>query len=135
MCGEKIDMSQVKAPVYIYGSREDHIVPVGAAYASTQVLGGELRFVMGASGHIAGVINPPAKKKRSHWLREDGQFPASFKGWIEGATEYPGSWWTDWSEWLGSHAGKQVAAPKSYGRGKVFSAIEDAPGRYVLAKA
>ena len=135
VCGEKIDMSQVKAPVYIYGSREDHIVPVGAAYASTQVLGGELRFVMGASGHIAGVINPPAKKKRSHWLREDGQFPASFKGWIEGATEYPGSWWTDWSEWLGSHAGKQVAAPKSYGRGKVFSAIEDAPGRYVLAKA
>ncbi|RGE47010.1 alpha/beta fold hydrolase [Comamonas testosteroni] len=135
VCGEKIDMRQIKVPAYIYGSREDHIVPVGAAYASTQVLGGELRFVMGASGHIAGVINPPAKKKRSHWLREDGKFPASFKDWVDGATEYPGSWWTDWSEWLGSHGGKQVAAPKAYGRGKEFSAIEDAPGRYVLVKA
>ena len=135
VCGETVDMSQVKMPVYLYGSREDHIVPVGAAYASTQVLGGELRFVMGASGHIAGVINPPAKNKRSHWLREDGEFPDTHKEWLAGATEYPGSWWTDWSEWLASHAGKQLAAPKAYGRAKAYEAIEDAPGRYVLAKA
>ena len=135
VCGESVDMSRVNMPVYIYGSREDHIVPVSAAYASTQVLGGERRFVMGASGHIAGVINPPAKNKRSHWLREDGEFPATHKEWLAGATEYPGSWWTDWSEWLGSHAGKQLAAPKTYGRAKAYQAIEDAPGRYVLAKA
>ena len=134
VCGETVDISAVKLPVYVYGSREDHIVPVSAAYASTQVLGGDLRFVMGASGHIAGVINPPAKNKRSHWLREDGEFPATFSDWTEGATEYPGSWWTDWSAWLGSHAGKQVAAPKTYGRAKAYAAIEDAPGRYVLAK-
>ncbi|MEG0045421.1 MAG: alpha/beta fold hydrolase [Comamonas sp.] len=134
VCGETVDISAVKLPVYVYGSREDHIVPVSAAYASTQVLGGDLRFVMGASGHIAGVINPPAKNKRSHWLREDGEFPATFGDWTEGATEYPGSWWTDWSAWLGSHAGKQVAAPKTYGRAKAYAAIEDAPGRYVLAK-
>jgi polyhydroxyalkanoate synthase len=82
VCGEKIDMGQLKMPVYIYGSREDHIVPVAAAYASSQVLGGERRFVMGASGHIAGVINPPAKNKRSHWLREDGEFRGrSTTGW------------------------------------------------------
>ena len=134
VCGETVDISAVKLPVYVYGSREDHIVPVSAAYASTQVLGGDLRFVMGASGHIAGVINPPAKNKRSHWLREDGEFPATFGDWMKGATEYPGSWWTDWSAWLGSHAGKQVAAPKTYGRAKDYAAIEDAPGRYVLAK-
>nr|AAL17611.4 polyhydroxybutyrate synthase [Pseudomonas oleovorans] len=135
VCGEKIDMGQLKMPVYIYGSREDHIVPVGAAYASSQVLGGELRFVMGASGHIAGVINPPAKNKRSHWLREDGEFPESLSDWLADATEYPGSWWTDWSAWLGSHAGKQLAAPRSYGRARAYTAIEDAPGRYVLSKA
>ena len=135
VCGEKIDMSQLKMPVYIYGSREDHIVPVAAAYASSQVLGGERRFVMGASGHIAGVINPPAKNKRSHWLREDGEFPEAFNDWLAEATEYPGSWWTDWSAWLGSHAGKQLAAPKSYGRARAYEAIEDAPGRYVLSKA
>ncbi|MEG0202097.1 MAG: class I poly(R)-hydroxyalkanoic acid synthase, partial [Comamonas sp.] len=135
VCGETIDMSRVTVPTYLYGSRDDHIVPIDAAYASTKVLGGELRFVMGASGHIAGVINPPAKKKRSHWLREDGMFPASFTDWTAGATEYPGSWWTDWSEWLASHAGKQVAAPASYGKGQEYPAIEAAPGRYVLVKA
>ena len=135
VCGENIDVSQVKVPVYLYGSRDDHIVPASAAYASTQVLGGELRFVLGASGHIAGVINPPAKNKRSHWLREDGEFPERFNDWTEGATEYPGSWWTDWSAWLQSHAGKQVSAPKSYGCAPAYTPIEDAPGRYVLAKA
>lgn len=135
VCGEKIDVSQVKVPVYLYGSRDDHIVPASAAYASTQVLGGELRFVLGASGHIAGVINPPAKNKRSHWLHEDGEFPERFNDWTEGAIEYPGSWWTDWSAWLESHGGKQVSAPKSYGCAPAYTAIEDAPGRYVLAKA
>ena len=134
VCGEKVDIGQLKMPVYIYGSREDHIVPVASAYASSQVLGGELRFVMGASGHIAGVINPPAKNKRSHWLREDGEFPSNFIEWQAGATEYPGSWWTDWSEWLARHAGKQQAAPKTYGRKAAYAEIEAAPGRYVLAK-
>ena len=135
VCGEKIDLSQVPMPAYIYGSRDDHIVPVGAAYASSQFLGGDLRFVMGASGHIAGVINPPAKKKRSHWVRDDGKFPGTLEEWMAGSTEYPGSWWTDWSEWLGSHGGKLVAAPKAYGRARAYTAIEDAPGSYVLAKA
>ena len=135
VCGEKIDLRQLDLPVYIYGSREDHIVPIGGAYASTQVLPGKKRFVMGASGHIAGVINPPAAHKRSHWLREDGQFPADVNDWIKGATEQPGSWWTDWSNWLKGHAGKQIAAPKAYGKGAQYKAIEPAPGRYVKAKA
>ena len=135
VCGESIDLSKVDIPVYIYGSREDHIVPIGGAYASTKVLPGKKRFVMGASGHIAGVINPPAAKKRSHWLREDGKFPADANDWIAGAQEVPGSWWTDWSDWLKGHAGKQVAAPKNYGNTPKFKVIEVAPGRYVKAKA
>jgi polyhydroxyalkanoate synthase subunit PhaC len=133
VCGEKIDLRTLDMPVYIYGSREDHIVPIGGAYASTQHLPGKKRFVMGASGHIAGVINAPAANKRSHWLREDGKFPATSAEWIEGATEHKGSWWTDWAEWLKAQGGKQIAAPKTYGKGKL-KAIEPAPGRYVKAK-
>ena len=135
VAGEKIDLGEIDIPVYIYGSREDHIVPIGGAYASTQVLPGEKRFVMGASGHIAGVINPPAAKKRSHWLREDGEFPEAVDDWVAGAQELPGSWWDDWSAWLKGHAGKQIAAPKSYGKGNKYKAQEPAPGRYVKAKA
>ncbi|WP_304304475.1 alpha/beta fold hydrolase, partial [Pseudacidovorax intermedius] len=135
VCGEKVDLGRIDIPAYIYGSREDHIVPIGGAYATTQLLSGPMRFVMGASGHIAGVINPPAKKKRSHWLREDDRFPPTHAEWLEGATEYPGSWWTDWDAWLKRHAGKQIAAPKAYGNGAAYKAIEPAPGRYVKAKA
>jgi len=135
VCGEKIHLSKVDMPVYIYGSREDHIVPIGGAYASTQHLPGKKRFVMGASGHIAGVINPPEAKKRSHWLREDGEFPATAEAWIAGATELPGSWWTDWSDWLKKHAGKQITAPKHYGKDAKAKTIEAAPGRYVKARA
>jgi polyhydroxyalkanoate synthase len=134
VCGQKIDLRKIKIPAYLYGSREDHIVPVGGAYASTQVLPGKKRFVMGASGHIAGVINPPAKNKRSHWIRADGKLPTSQEDWFSGANEHPGSWWTDWSQWLKGHAGVQIAAPKKYGRGKYLPTLP-APGGYVLAKA
>jgi polyhydroxyalkanoate synthase subunit PhaC len=134
VCGEKIDLRQLNLPVYIYGSREDHIVPIGGAYASTQVLPGKKRFVMGASGHIAGVINPPAAKKRCYWVRDDSQLPPRFEQWMDGAQEHPGSWWSDWSAWLKTHAGKSIPAPKTYGKGRL-KAIEPAPGRYVMAKA
>jgi len=133
VCGEPVDLTSIKAPIYIYGSREDHIVPWDSAYRSTQVFAGKKRFVLGASGHIAGVINPPAKGKRSHWIGES-TFPKNAQDWFKGATEYPGSWWTDWAEWLGEHAGKKVAAPKTPG-GKKYKAIEPAPGRYVKQKA
>ncbi|MBT9456194.1 MAG: class I poly(R)-hydroxyalkanoic acid synthase [Burkholderiaceae bacterium] len=133
VCGEPVDLTSIKAPVYIYGSREDHIVPWDSAYRSTQVFAGKKRFVLGASGHIAGVINPPSKGKRSHWIGK-ATFPENAQDWFKGATEYPGSWWTDWAEWLGEHAGKKIAAPKTPGNRK-YKAIEPAPGRYVKAKA
>ena len=137
VCGQSVDLSKITVPIYMYGSREDHIVPIGGAYASTQLLPGKKRFVMGASGHIAGVINPPVKNKRSYWTNDKlpaNKFPVAQSDWMKTATEHPGSWWTDWSDWLEGHAGKQISAPKTYGSAK-YKAIEAAPGRYVKAKA
>ncbi|BAL95716.1 class I poly(R)-hydroxyalkanoic acid synthase [Rubrivivax gelatinosus] len=132
VCGEKVDLGTIDLPTFVYGSREDHIVPWKAAYASVPLLSGDRTFVLGASGHIAGVINPPAKGKRSHWL--NAATPATADEWFAGATEHPGSWWPVWSRWLAGHAGRKVAAPKTPGSRR-HKALEPAPGRYVKAKA
>ena len=134
VCGEKLDLAKIKCPTFIYGSREDHIVPWQAAYLSTGVLAGvrDKTFVLGASGHIAGVINPAAKNKRSHWV--NSKVPAQAADWMKTATETPGSWWPVWAGWLGGHGGKPVAAPKAYGN-RSHKVIEPAPGRYVKQKA
>lgn len=134
VCGEKVDLGRIAVPAYVYASREDHIVPWDGAYRNTQVLGGKTRFVLGASGHIAGVINPPAKRKRSHWIGAGAALPDDAQDWLAKATEHPGSWWTDWTAWLKGHAGKQIAAPKTYGDRR-HKTIEAAPGRYVKQKA
>jgi polyhydroxyalkanoate synthase len=88
--------------------------------------------MLGASGHIAGVINPPAANKRSHWVND--KLVADADAWLAAAKEVPGSWWTDWAAWLKPHAGPMVAAPKTPGN-RQHKAIEPAPGRYVKAKA
>jgi polyhydroxyalkanoate synthase len=134
VCGEKLDLSLVDAPAYVYASKEDHIVPWDAAYRNTQVLSGKKRFVLGASGHIAGVINPPAKKKRSHWIGSATALPGEANAWFDKAGEHPGSWWPDWAEWLKGHSGKLVPAPRTPGNRK-HTPIEPAPGRYVKQKA
>lgn len=134
VCGESIDLRKVDMPLYIYGSREDHIVPIGGSYATTQVFPGKKRFIMGASGHIAGVINPPAANKRCYWTGSETTFPEDVNQWIGKAKEHAGSWWPDWADWLKAHAGKQIAAPKTYGKGR-YKAIENAPGRYVKERA
>ncbi len=135
VAGTPVDLGAIDVPAFIYGSREDHIVPWTAAYESTNLLNskkrGNNRFVLGASGHIAGVINPPAKKKRSYWSNDK---PAADPDtWLQGATEHPGSWWPEWSKFLEKNAGEQVKAPK-YGNAK-YKVIELAPGRYVKVKA
>jgi polyhydroxyalkanoate synthase len=130
-CGLPVDLGQITVPAFVYASREDHIVPWQTAYASTQLLGGDVRFVLGASGHIAGVINPPAKGKRNYWV---GKLAADADRWLERAEDVPGSWWPAWMDWLGEHAGRLVAAPKSAGS-RQHKPIESAPGRYVKAKA
>lgn len=136
--GYAIDLGSLTMPVYIYGSREDHIVPWQAAYASTRLLRGPARFVLGASGHIAGVINPPAKQKRGYWAQEaeSGQdnMPDDASTWFEHAAEHKGSWWPDWSRWLAAQAGPMVRARKTLG-GAGYTTIEPAPGRYVKIRA
>ncbi len=134
VCGEPVDLGKINVPSFIYASREDHIVPWQGAYGSTRVLKGKTRFVLGASGHIAGVINPPLKKKRSYWLGASNALPASAEDWFDTAVEYPGSWWPEWSKWLAQFSGKLVAAPKKPGNA-TYKAIEPAPGRYVKEKA
>lgn len=135
VCGEKVDLTRIEAPAYVYASREDHIVPWDAAYLNTQVLKGKCRFVLGASGHIAGVINPPAKKKRSHWTsKPNAALPKTGAEWFANAQEHAGSWWPDWTAWLQRHAGKEIAAPKTLGSRR-YKPIEPAPGRYVKVKA
>jgi polyhydroxyalkanoate synthase len=131
VCGEQIDLGLIQAPVYLYASREDHIVPWDSAFMSTRIFKSPYRFVLGASGHIAGVVNPPAKKKRNYWTNATPA--ASADAWLDTATSHPGSWWTDWSDWLAQHAGKKKPAPKSFGS-RQYKAIEPAPGRYVKAK-
>lgn len=136
VAGEPIDLARIDAPTFIYGSREDHIVPWKSAYESTKLLNPKKRdrnrFVLGASGHIAGVINPPAKKKRSHWINDVNADSAD--EWMADAREQPGSWWPEWAEFLKQNAGKQIPAPKKYGNAK-YQQIEPAPGRYVKVKA
>jgi polyhydroxyalkanoate synthase len=134
VCGQKLDLGRISAPAYIYGSREDHIVPWAGAYRSTRVLKGKRRFVLGASGHIAGVVNPPLKKKRNYWTGHGTTLPDSADDWMATAEEHPGSWWPDWSAWLKPFGGKQIAAPKAPGN-KKHPPIEAAPGRYVKEKA
>lgn len=130
-CGVPVDLSRIDVPAFVYASREDHIVPWATAYASTELLGGESCFVLGASGHIAGVINPPAKRKRHHWV---GDLKPDAAAWLDAAVQVDGSWWPAWDKWLRRHAGAKVAAPGKPGNAE-FTAIEPAPGRYVKEKA
>jgi polyhydroxyalkanoate synthase len=132
VCGEPVDLTRIDVPTFIYGSREDHIVPWQSAYASAPLLTGPRTFVLGASGHIAGVINPPAKNKRSYWALNGANqtLPEQPDDWFDLATEMPGSWWPEWTSWLDQHAGKKVK-PRSEAGSAEFPVIEPAPGRYV----
>ncbi len=131
-CGVPLDLSAIAVPTYVYASRDDHIVPWGTAYQSTRLVGGDATFLLGASGHIAGVINPPAKGKRNYWV--DGLHGDDPKAWLSTARSVSGSWWPHWYAWLAPHAGKRLRDRKKLGS-KKFPIIEPAPGRYVLVKA
>ncbi len=125
-----IDLGAVKTPAYFLSTREDHIAPWKSTYRGTQLLGGSKRFVLAASGHIAGVVNSPDGGKYNHWINED--LPPDPDAWLEGATEHTGSWWPDWHSWILAHGKAQVAA-RTPGEGKL-PAIEDAPGSYVKVR-
>ena len=143
-CGQPVDLGALDVPAFVYASKEDHIVPWQTAYASTQLLSGDTTFVLGASGHIAGVINPPAANKRNYWTAADATAPDASDGparlgadpdqWFEAAEQVPGSWWPAWAAWLVPNSGPQVAARKKLGNAE-YSVIEPAPGSYVQQKA
>lgn len=132
MLGEKVDLGKVEAPAYLLAAREDHIVPWKSAYHARPLLGGETTFVLGASGHIAGAINPASKNRRSYWT--NAADVADPDEWLEGANEHKGSWWLHWIDWLKARGGKQVAARGKAGNAK-YKPIEPAPGRYVKERA
>jgi polyhydroxyalkanoate synthase len=132
ICGEKIDLGKIKCPAYVYASQEDHIVPWQSAYESTQLLKGKNRFVLGASGHIAGVINPPAKNKRYYF--ENHHILPTAQEWLEGAKQIPGSWWPNYTKWLEQFGGQQKPASKTFGNAQ-YKKMEAAPGVYVKEKA
>ena len=127
-CGVKLDLRAIEAPAYILATHDDHIVPWRSAYASTNLLGGTKRFVLGASGHIAGVINPPANHKRHYWT--NNRVSKNPDTWFKNADQHPGSWWNDWCVWLASHAGERQPSVLHTGNTR-YPAIESAPGRYV----
>jgi len=125
--GTPIDLTRVKVPAYFLSTREDHIAPWKCTYQGTQLLGGKNRFVLAASGHIAGVVNPPEGGKYSHWINPD--LPDDPEAWFHGATEMAGSWWPDWQRWVTAQDKRQVKA-RTPGDGQL-TIIEDAPGSYV----
>ncbi|MFC7477022.1 PHA/PHB synthase family protein [Dankookia sp. GCM10030260] len=131
LLGQPIDLRKIKVPSYLVSTREDHIAPWKSTYRATQVYAGPVRFVLAASGHIAGVVNPPDSGKYSHWVNE--ALPADPEEWFKGATELAGSWWPDWHRWVAGLNKDQVPA-RMPGAGKL-AAIEDAPGSYVRVMA
>ncbi len=127
LAGVPIDLSKVSVPTYFVSAKEDHIAPWRACYQGAQLLSGENRFVLGGSGHIAGVINPPEKQKYGFWLNPEK--PADPDAWLANASHHEGSWWLDWVEWLAPKSGGEVPA-RVPGEGQL-GVIEKAPGRYV----
>lgn len=132
MLGQKVDLGKVDVPAYLMAAREDHIVPWKSAYLARNLLGGPTTFVLGASGHIAGAINPASKNRRSYWTGD--ATVADPDEWLEQAAEQKGSWWIHWGEWLKGHGGKLVVARSRLGSTK-YEPIEPAPGRYVKERA
>jgi polyhydroxyalkanoate synthase len=127
-CGVPVDLGKITVPVFVLATREDHIVPWRSAYGTIGLVGGDKTFVLGASGHVAGVVNPAGKNRRSYWTAE--AHPPQPDAWLESAEEHKGSWWPRWMDWLARHAGGLRAAPAAAGNVQ-YQPIEPAPGRYV----
>ncbi len=127
-CGEKINLRNISVPSFFLCAVEDHIAPWKATFKTRDLFSGPTEFVLGASGHIAGVINPPSKNKRHYWLNEKDASDAD--QWLETAEKFQGSWWSHWDSWLKKQGGSSKAAPKKPGNTE-FTPIEPAPGRYV----
>jgi polyhydroxyalkanoate synthase len=131
LCGEKIDLGKIKIPCYFLSTIEDHIAPWGCTFKGTELVKGKNEFVLGASGHVAGVINPASKNRRNYWI--NGEQGKGEDHWLETAERQEGSWWPHWATWLKARAGKKVPAPTATGS-DTYKDIEPAPGRYVAVR-
>jgi polyhydroxyalkanoate synthase len=131
LAGVTLDLGKVTVPVYNLATKEDHIAPPRSVYVGSRFFGGPMKYVLAGSGHIAGVVNPPAKPKDQYWT--GGPVTAEFEDWIAGATETPGSWWLDWIGWIRSHGPETVPARPP--GGPDHPPLCDAPGEYVKVKA
>jgi len=132
LAGTRLDLARVTADAYVLSAKEDHIAPWTSSYATVGLLGGDSRFVLTSSGHVAGIVNPTTSMRRRHWTNSSASASAgagSAEDWLAGAEEHAGSWWADWAEWIGSRAGAR-GAPPSLGSGN-HPALADAPGDYV----
>ncbi len=129
--GVKLDLGKITIPIYELATREDHIAPAQSVFRGAKLYGGEVTFVLGGAGHIAGVINPPSKGKYQYLT--NGPVVGSYEDWVAGATETMGSWWPDWLKWVTAQAPEKVPA-RQPGDGKV-KPICDAPGEYVRVKS
>jgi polyhydroxyalkanoate synthase len=127
LAGEPIDIAKITAPACFVSAIEDHIAPWKSTYMGARLLGGPVKFLLAGSGHIAGVVNPPVPPKYCHWTNPD--LPASADEWLTTAERHEGSWWPEWSTWIGQFGGEKVPA-RTPGEGKL-KPIEDAPGSYV----
>jgi len=130
-CGVAVDLGRIGVPAFVLATREDHIVPWKTAHLSVALLGGHTEFVLGASGHVAGVVNPAAKRRRHYWTNTAAAPDAD--AWFAGAAQQAGSWWPHWSNWLREKSGNKRPAPAALGNAQ-FPVIEPAPGRYVKEK-
>ncbi len=130
--GVGIDVTKIKTPAYLLATKEDHIAPWKSCFEGKRAFAGPTRFVLGGSGHIAGIANPPVKNKYAHWINEEAQ-GLDPDTWFAGATQHPGSWWTDWGKWLKAHGGKKVPARSAESCGAEI--LCDAPGEYVKVRA
>ncbi len=128
----QLDLAKVKVPIYNLATKEDHIAPAESVLFGSKFFGGPVKYVLSGSGHIAGVVNPPALKKYQYWTNDDLD-AENLAEWIKGAEEHKGSWWPDWREWLGGLDGVEVVAGRVYVGAR--KALEDAPGSYVRVRA
>lgn len=131
ICGESIDLRDIKIPTYFMSAIDDHIAPWKGTFKGTEMMQGKIEFVLGASGHVAGVVNPASKNRRNYWI--GGELGQGADHWLETSERQEGSWWPNWAKWLKPKAGKKVDAPKEYGNAE-FKVIEPAPGRYVTSR-
>jgi polyhydroxyalkanoate synthase len=128
--GIALTLQEITTPIFMVSAKEDHIAPWKSTYAATRIFKNLQRFIVGESGHVAGIINPPSQQKYGYW--DNSSFKEQPEEWIESATHHTGSWWTPWEQWLSGYGGQKISVKQVYK--KPVPTLETAPGSYVTQK-